>query len=522
MQPDPRNWQAVEELRLINTVVGRICQVREVNHIMNIILTELTRVTEADQGVISIVSKKQADALTTVIRNNDRRNSELPFQISQSLAGWVLSHRQLARIDDLDTDRRFQDLDSDNGRFTSAICCPLLVRDEAIGVVALVRSRQKGPFTEDHCRLVGILSAQSAQILANAQLLKDLAQNNELLELSYKQLKDENAILRTELGVGPSFENIVGSSRAIRHVLMLASKFSANNAPVLITGETGTGKELIARAIHANSDLRHQPFVVKNCAIKTESLLESELFGHVRGAFTGADKEKPGLFKEAQGGTIFLDEIGDAPLSTQAAILRVIQSGEIRPVGASKTETVKVRVLSATNRNLKDEIAKGTFREDLYYRLNTFTIELPPLRERRDDIPLLVQHALSLLRIKLNAPNLAVSSEALDTLYRYSWPGNARQLEHVIERAAVVCNPETEIKPYHLSPEIHDETEEISSIGTSLGEMRQAVEKLEKTMIVSTLAETNGNIMRTADQLGLTRKGLKDKMVRYGFKLPAD
>ncbi len=509
---------ALDELRLINNVVSRICQVREINHIMSIILAELTKATDADQGVISMVSRLKLDDLTTIVRNNQPRNNDLPFQISQSLSGWVLTHKQLLRVDDIDADRRFDDLSSDNGRYKAAICCPLLVRDEAVGVIALVRSNQKPPFTEDQCRVTGILAAQSAQILSNARLLTELASKNELLELSHRKLQEENAELRTELHNELAFERIIGSSPAMRKVLLMASKFSVNDAPVLITGETGTGKELIARAIHANSGRRNQKFVVKNCGIKTESLLESELFGHMKGAFTGADRDKPGLFREAQNGTIFLDEIGDAPLSTQAAVLRVIQNGEIRPVGASKTETVNVRVLSATNKNLKDEISKGNFREDLFYRLNTFTIDIPPLRERRNDIPLLVTHCLAGIRVKVGNPELTITSEALDVLHRYAWPGNVRQLEHELERAAVVCSPETSIQLHHLSPEILDAVAETPGLGAPHGQLRLAVEKLERSMIAAALAENGNNIMRTADALGLTRKGLKDKMVRFGLR----
>jgi len=261
---------------------------------------------------------------------------------------------------------------------------------------------------------------------------------------------------------------------------------------------------------------------VKNCGIKTESLLESELFGHLKGSFTGADRDKPGLFREAQNGTILLDEIGDAPLSTQAAILRVIQSGEIRPVGASKTETVNVRVLSATNRVLRDEITRGTFREDLFYRLSTFTITLPPLRDRLEDIPLLVKHRLASLRIKLKQDELTISSEALDALQRYAWPGNVRQLEHEIERAAVVCSPGTTIQLYHLSPELLDGISESPGLGAPQGSLRLAVEQMERTMISAALAEHGGNIVQTALALGLTRKGLKDKMTRYGLRAGSD
>jgi transcriptional regulator with PAS, ATPase and Fis domain len=303
----------------------------------------------------------------------------------------------------------------------------------------------------------------------------------------------------------------------MKDVLTMVSKVCGNDAPVLILGATGTGKELIARAIHYNSGRKSRPLVVKNCGVKTETLLESELFGHIKGAFTGADRSKPGLFREADGGTIFLDEIGDAPLSTQAAILRVIENGEIRAVGASKSETVNVRVLSATNKNLEEEIKKGTFRKDLFYRLNTFTIKIPPLKERRDDIPLLVQHFLDRLKVKLGRKSLNISPAAAEALNKFSWPGNVRQLENEIERAAVVCEDGENIDIGDLSSDIT-----MPEMGASLkegasGALKEMVEKLEKEMIESTLERTGNNIMKSSQILGLTRKGLKDKMKRYGI-----
>jgi transcriptional regulator with GAF, ATPase, and Fis domain len=512
-----RLQSALHELRLINALISRISQMRELNHMMDLMLGELVKATGADQGIINLVSPMaEGESMRTVVRASTSKDTDA-FKASDLICGWVLSKRVLLKVDDLDRDERFSGMSSHDGTFKSIICCPMMVRDEIIGLTSLVRSDLKGPFTDDHCRLVGILTSQSAQLLANARLLEELAAKNELLELSRRRLREENVRLQSEITATYGFEQLVGKSAPMKQLLGLASRFSATDSAVLILGATGTGKELLARAMHYNSPRRDHPFVIKNCGIRTESLLESELFGHVKGAFTGADRDRSGLFREADGGTIFLDEIGDAPPSTQAAILRVIQNGEIRPLGSAKVEQVNVRVLSATNKNLRDEIASGAFREDLFYRLNTFTLELPSLSQRMDDIPLLINHFLKRLRVKLGVEELRISPAALEHFLRYDWPGNVRQLEHELERAAVVCGSEGIIDVGDLSPALAAVGPVGAAPESEQGQLRQAVERLEKAMITETLASHEGNIMQTAESLGLTRKGLKDKMDRYGI-----
>lgn len=507
----------LDELRCINRIIDKICRIRETNHIMSIIIDELTAATDADQGVINLVSSDKEVDLVTIVRKDTTSENEIPYKVNSLLTGWVLKENRFLKIDDLDNDERFGGLSSEEGRFKSILCFPMIVRGETIGLTSLVKSAQNTPFTDDQCRQTGIIVSQSAQILSNALLMEELARKNELLEISKENLQNENVRLKTELGRDFSFENIVGNSKALKDVLTLASKVCANDSPLLITGTTGTGKELMARAIHYNSHRRDKPFVVKNCGIKTESLLEAELFGYTKGAFTGADRNKPGLFKEADGGTIFLDEVGDAPLSTQMAILRVLENGEIRPVGASKTEYVDVRVISATNRDLKKKMENGSFRQDLFYRLNTFTIELPSLQQRREDIPLLAQYFLKKLKVKFNNDNLSISPAALDLLSKYSWPGNIRQLENEIERAAVTSNSDT-IDITDFSREILDSALSPSDHSSYRGPLKGIVEKVEKDIISALLKENDGNIMRTSKILGLTRKGLKDKISRYGIK----
>ncbi len=518
---DKRNdniTSAFEELQAINQLIERVCKVRETNHIMSIIIDELIRLTGAGEGVINLIPKQKTDDLVTVVRRKQDVKESQAFRVDDLICGWVLKNRATLKIDDLDSDERFSGLTSDGGRVKSILCSPMLAHGEMVGLTTLVRDEQSGPFTDDQARLVGIISSQSAQMLKNALLLEELARKNQLLQVNQEKLRDDNIRLQAEMEQTFAFENIIGKSPQTKRALVLASKVSVNESPVLITGPTGTGKELIARAIHFNSRRKNRPFVIKNCGVRTETLLESELFGHTKGAFTGADRPRQGVFKEADGGTIFLDEIGDAPLSTQAAILRVIENGEVRPVGAARTDRVDVRVISATNRDLRKMIEEDLFREDLFYRLNTVTIELSPLAHRSEDIPLLVHHFINQLRAKLGNDNLNITPEAMCLLEEYDWPGNVRQLQHEIERAAVVCSREGVIDRTDLSPEIRGVQVDLPTARKYHGRLRDTVEDLEKQVIASTLEENDGNILQTSKLLGLTRKGLKDKMARYRIK----
>lgn len=510
---------ALNELQSINRTVEKVSRLRETNHIMSVIIDDLIHLTGAIQGVISLLPTDRSGNLVTIIRKTQPLLVDFPFHVNQLISGYVLHHKRLLKIDDLDNDDRFEPLSSGDGRFKSLLCCPMIARGEIIGLTTLLRDSGAGPFDDSHARLAGIIVSQSGQILANALLLEELAQKNELLELSQQKLHEENLRLKNRLGSATAFENIVGKSEAMRRVMVLAAKVAVNDAPVLITGSTGTGKEMLARAIHQGSHRAQKLFVVKNCGIKTESLLEAELFGYVKGAFTGADRDRPGLFREAHGGTIFLDEIGEAPPSTQVAILRVLETGEIRPVGAERTEFVDVRIISATNRNLRTEMANGCFREDLFYRLNTFTIELPPLSQRVEDIPLLIAHFLGKLRIKLSREDLRLSPSALTKLCAYKWPGNIRELEHELERAAIVCSGSGVIEPHDFSPFLIA-AESSENHPLHKGRLRDVVDQVERDLIARTLHEQHGNILRSAEALGLTRKGLRDKIARYGITAP--
>jgi transcriptional regulator with PAS, ATPase and Fis domain/CheY-like chemotaxis protein len=310
---------------------------------------------------------------------------------------------------------------------------------------------------------------------------------------------------------------VVGQSAALREVLALARRASRSRATVLVSGETGTGKEVIARAIHQGGPRAARPFVAVNCAAFPDTLLESELFGHVRGAFTGADRDKPGLFAEADGGTIFLDEIGETSGPLQATLLRVLQEREVRPVGSARTHPIDVRVIAASNRTLRDEAARGFFREDLYYRLAVFPITLPPLRARREDLLPLAEHFLARHGERDGKPGCRLSQSAAHLLLAYDWPGNVRELENEMQRALALAEPEGLITPKLLSPGITDITRPIRESLQPGDSLRANLDRIEAWLIRRALEQNAGRRAVTARKLGVTREGLYKKMKRLGI-----
>jgi DNA-binding NtrC family response regulator len=330
--------------------------------------------------------------------------------------------------------------------------------------------------------------------------------------LADRALRRENANLRQQLRERYRLAGLVATSPAMQAVLELVERVAPTDATVLIQGESGTGKEVIAKAVHHASARAARPFVAVNCGALPEALLESELFGHMRGAFTGAVASKPGLFEEAHGGTLFLDEIGEMPASLQVKLLRALQSGELRRVGATQAITADVRVLAATNRDLGEMIRQGTFREDLFYRLNVIQVALPPLRERREDIPALAEHFLGRCAGKLGR-ELRLSPEALERLLRYPWPGNVRELENAIERAAILAR-DTAVRPDDLPQHV--------SAGLELGPSpalphQLTLAELERLHILQALERFGGNHSSAAEALGIGRTTLWRKLKEYGM-----
>jgi len=311
---------------------------------------------------------------------------------------------------------------------------------------------------------------------------------------------------------------IIGQNPKMKELAELIVRVAATLTTVLIRGESGTGKELVARANHRYSNVRDRPLVTVNCTALAPTLLESELFGHKCGAFTGAVADKPGLFERADGGTIFLDEVGDMPLEMQAKLLRVLQTGEMKPVGDVVTRKVRVRVIAATNRDLEKALAASEFREDLFYRFNTFTITLPPLRDRTEDIPVLAHHFLRKAEAKVNKRVDRFALEALDLLKRYPWPGNLRELENTIERAVVLATSR-QVEVVHLPLHLQEPAPAALRAGEGFLQARaRTLAVFEREAISRLLAETRGNVSIAAKRAGITRRNLHRLILKYSIK----
>jgi DNA-binding NtrC family response regulator len=311
---------------------------------------------------------------------------------------------------------------------------------------------------------------------------------------------------------------LIGSSPKIVEVYKTIARATLSTSTVLIRGESGTGKELVSRAIHQNSARKSKKFVAVNCGALTESLLESELFGHLKGSFTGAQSDKKGLFEEANGGTLFLDEIGDISQGLQVKLLRVLQEGEIRPVGSHQQVKVDVRILAATHRNLDEMVATGKFREDLYYRLKVIEIEIPPLRERQEDIPELAQVFLKKYSSKLGKGTHSISKDAMKALVRYQWPGNVRELEHQIERAVAMTSASIlSVDDFEFSEEPHSSP--LTEQNTAVGQDHQSLEDIERSHILSVLRQVDYNKSKASEILGIDRATLYRKAQKYGINL---
>ncbi len=413
-------------------------------------------------------------------------------------------------------------------RLRSVLAVPLVARGETLGVVYLDDRGRKGAFGPRELAWVRVVASQAAMAIADARdavLLRRAVGRAERARARVESLLAERdaelSATRTQLELTRdaretrfAYDEIAGRSEPMRELLRLVDRVTASEVPVLVVGESGTGKELIARAVHGNGARARRPFVSENCASVPETLLESTLFGHVRGAFTGASSTRAGLFDVADGGTLFLDEIGEMPLSMQAKLLRVLQDGVVRPVGGERERKVDVRVIAATHRDLEAMVAAGTFREDLLYRLNVITLRVPPLRERPEDIPLLVDH---LLAKHADGRKVKVTRAAMAKLTSFAWPGNVRQLENEVRRALVLGDGAIDL------PELSAEVARGgpgASRGTGL-DLRARVDALEAELVVEALNKTRGNQTRAAQVLGLSRFGLQKMMKRLKVKTPA-
>jgi DNA-binding NtrC family response regulator len=435
------------------------------------------------------------------------------FAVDTVMDGW----EALKKIDDVDYDVVILDI--------------MMPKCDGMEILQHVKEQHPGVEVIMMTGLSQVQTAVKAMKLGAFDYLPKPFDPDELLHvvqraLERRQLLQENRHLKSEISAKYRFDNIIGASPAMQAVYALIAKCAPTNSTVLITGESGTGKEMMARAIHYNSLRKDQPFVTVDCNTLSENLLESELFGHIKGAFTGAVANKRGMFEVANNGTLFLDEFGNISLSTQAKLLRVIQEHEFRPVGSTTNQRTNVRLLTATNKDLKAMVAAGTFREDLYYRINVFPIHVPSLKERREDIAALAFHFLKTFSDELEKPVSEISEAAMSVLMHHDWPGNVRELENTIHRA-VILSTDHIIRQAHLGHLVdNDATSDIDVPRTSdeLKKMKKvvrerSVEDVERLFVQETLKRNDSNVTRSAEETGMQRSNFQALMKKYNIRV---
>ena len=448
----------------------------------------------------------------------DRSLRTLRFSVSQGIAGRVVRTRQAMRVDDVAHNEFFNPgVDQQTGESTrNLICAPLRRGDGVLGVIEVINAIE-GAFEETDLEFLEALAPSVALAVENAQLVGDLRD-------AATRLESEISGLRRERIHADSFPEIIGRSPAMEQVFALMESAAESAIPVQVQGETGVGKELVARAIHTHGDRRDAPLVALNCGAMPAALLESELFGFARGAFTGADREKRGLFEAADQGTLFLDEINAMPLDQQAKLLRVIQEGEFRRLGETVVRKVDVRLISASNADLAEEVREKRFRDDLYYRLNVFPIVVPPLRDRPGDKSLIAGAILERICERAKKKIGGIDAEVLEIFDRYPWPGNVRELENELERAVALASAGGWISRDCLSPRVVEsadlQPQQGSVVGQQRGSLREARKRFEREFLSSVLELNGGNATKAAKELGISRQMLQKKIKDWSLRGP--
>jgi Nif-specific regulatory protein len=396
----------------------------------------------------------------------------------------------------------------------STLAVPFWRGEDILGVLQLDNRESTGVFSAADLEMMTVLAHHASLAVANARLVTRLRAAEDRLKKENAFLKGREESRRTG---GRGTQEIVGNSSAMRNLGAQIDKVTDTRVTVLVEGETGVGKELIAAAVHYRSRRRDKLFVAANCAAVPENLLESELFGHKKGSFTGAHEEKKGLFEIADGGTLFLDEVTEMPLSLQSKLLRALQEGEIRPIGSTQEKRVNVRIVAATNRNLEKEVQEGRFREDLYYRLKVFPVRVPPLRERREDIPLLAGYFLARYATEMGKAAAGFSQQAMELLQGYDWPGNVRELQNEVQRLVIQIDAGGFVTPDLLSPRIRQIEGVMERVRPTKGTLKEMVDQLERWILIEALREHQNNKTACAKALGITREGLHKKLRAYGL-----
>ena len=488
----------------------------ELAELLSVVMAKTNELVQSESSAVLLLDERTNELFFPCVVDVESevasRLSRVRFAADRGIAGWVLAHGEVQVIHDVSRDPRwYAAVDGESGGITrSVLCAPLATRGRAIGVIEL-RNKREGEFSELDVRWIGALAEIVAVAIENARLFG-------AANASVARLREEVGLLQRAIARQSRVEDVVGRSAAMERVFALMESAITSPVTVLLRGETGTGKELIARAIHYHGARRDRPFVAVNCGALSETLLESELFGHRRGAFTGAIVDKKGLFEVADGGTIFLDEIGDMPPLMQVKLLRALQEGEILPVGDTTPRRVDVRVISATHRDLEAAVTAERFRPDLYYRLSAFPIEVPALRERREDLPLLAAHLLERTVQRFHKRISGFDPAVLERLAEYPWPGNVRELQNEIERAVALAKPDGPIELGHLSEKLVRRRRAALPPLAKPMSLRQAREWFERRYLAEVLDRHGGNASQTARQLGISRTLLHQKIRQFALR----
>ncbi|MBU0678685.1 MAG: sigma 54-interacting transcriptional regulator [Verrucomicrobia bacterium] len=493
----------INELKLLYEVSRLLDESLDMRDVVSPVLEALAEHMNMQYATLALFNRQTNDILIEAAHGlSPKQQRSARYKLGEGVTGQVILTGEPMIIERTSESPLFLDKTQRGKRAdTSFLCVPIKVGNEVAGALSVDRPYSEAANLQNDLRVLTIVASMTAQ----AVKLRRAAQEER------ERLEAENERLRAELKDRFRPSNIIGNSHEMQIVYDQIAQVSKSPANVLILGETGTGKELVAHAIHYNSDRADQPFITAHCAALPESVIESELFGHVKGAFTGATADRKGRFELAHGGTLFLDEIGDIPPSIQIKLLRVLQQREFERVGGTKTIKVNVRLVTATNRDLQTMAADGRFREDLFYRLNVFPIYVPALRKRKADIVQLADYFLEQYSRAGGKQIRRLSSAAIDMLMSYHWPGNVRELENCIERAVVVAEGDV-VHPHHLPPTL--QTAEASGTAAS-GDLKGLVEAYERDLITDALKSTRGNVASAARSLSTTQRILGYKIRKY-------
>jgi Nif-specific regulatory protein len=497
----------IEEVTLLYEISKALNVTLELRQSLYKVLDILSSSMDMARGTITILDPLRNEISIEVAHGLSRAAIERgKYKLGEGITGRVIQMGEALVVPKISEEPHFLNRTATrktaSSQELSFICVPVKKGNQVVGALSVDRPFDESYSLKDGQRLLSIIATMIAQHVINL----------ETIHLEKERLREENKKLRQELSNKYRITNIIGNSNKMREVFQMISQVSRSNATVLLRGESGTGKELAANAIHYNSLRSNNPFVKVNCAALPPNLIESELFGHEKGAFTGAIQQKRGKFELANKGTIFLDEVGSVGVDVQVKLLRVLQEKEFERVGGYKTIKADVRIIAATNKNLEQAVEEETFRGDLYYRLNVFPIYMPPLKERKTDILLLADSFLERYAKENHKDIRRFSTPAIDMLMQYHWPGNVRELENCIERAVLICE-EGVIHSYHLPPTVQTAEESGTMPGRSL---EDALASVEREMIIDALKSTRGNMAKAAQILKTTERKFAYKAKKHG------